>query len=102
MKVKIADCRRVVGLYYNIQRAQMIGASRRKAVARPRMMVMTLAHEFTGTSLPHIAYCLGGRDHTTVLSGIKRIRKLEGQDEAVRDQMAIFRRTLAAYAEGSA
>lgn len=93
MTVTIADCMRLVGERYGIDKATMIGRCRKRKIARPRMMVMTLAREVTGASLPRIGQQLG-RDHTTVLSGIRRMRKVEAKSERIRIDMQNFRLVL--------
>ena len=49
--------------------------SRRRSVltVRPRQEVMYLARHLTSCSLPEIGRAIGGRDHTTVLHGIRTI-----------------------------
>lgn len=59
----------------------MTSKARARRIARPRQMVMALAREFIpGLSLPQIGERLGGRDHTTVLHGVRRIAALEMDD----------------------
>jgi chromosomal replication initiation ATPase DnaA len=51
------------------------GPSRCRGIARPRQIVMYLAREMTPLSYPRIGAHFH-RDHTTVLSGERRIREL--------------------------
>lgn len=48
------------------------GRSKAKAVAWPRQEFMALAYAQAGQSLPAIGRWLDGRDHTTVMQGIRR------------------------------
>lgn len=45
-------------------------------VTHPRFAFYWVAREMTGQSLPAIGRFLGGRDHTTVLNGIRRCEQL--------------------------
>jgi len=59
--------------------SEIRGASRSYHLCRPRWAVMAAMHR-AGWSTPQIGHMLGGRDHTTVLHGIKRARELERTD----------------------
>ena len=45
-------------------------------IARPRQVAMSLTKELTTLSLPSIGDSFGGRDHTTVMHGIRAVSKL--------------------------
>ena len=51
------------------------GPKKQRGIARPRQIVMFLAREMTMLSYPRIGAHFN-RDHTTVLSGERRIREL--------------------------
>ncbi len=46
---------------------------------------MFVARRVTGRSLPFIAHNIGGRDHTTILHGVRAIRSLldAGDDKTI-------------------
>ena len=50
----------------------------------------------TTRSLPEIGRRFGGRDHTTVMHGVKRIEELKGTDSQIADDLEMLRRTLEA------
>ena len=52
----------------------MTSARRAREVARPRQVAMYLSKRLTPRSLPEIGRRFGGRDHTTVIHAIKRIK----------------------------
>ena len=62
--------------YYEIERTELVSDRRHKEVCLARQVVMYLAKELTRHSLPSIGRRLGGKDHTTVLHGIRRITAL--------------------------
>lgn len=67
---------RLCSEYYGISIVDLKSGRRTKDVMRPRQMVMYAARMLTERSLPHIGRCLSDRDHTTILSGIRKIQSL--------------------------
>lgn len=55
--------------------ADLCGNSRRSGVTPYRQIAMFLARRFTDRSLPVIGTEIGGRDHTTILHGIRLIER---------------------------
>jgi chromosomal replication initiator protein len=52
----------------------LLGQNRSAKVAVPRQLAMYLLREFNEISFPQIGELLGGRDHTTIMYGINKIR----------------------------
>jgi chromosomal replication initiator protein len=50
--------------------------SRVRRIARPRQIAMYLARQLTKMSYPQIGRRLGGRDHTTILHGNRKIIRM--------------------------
>ena len=69
-----------VSNYYKISISDLTGQKRTRNIARPRQMAMTLAKELTSLSLPAIGSSFGGRDHTTVMHGVKTIANLRKEN----------------------
>ena len=63
----------VVTEHFNISMDQMISRSRSYDIARPRQIAMYLCKNMTDSSLDVIGSFLGGRDHSTIIHGIKKI-----------------------------
>ena len=63
----------VVTEHFNISMDQMISRSRSSDIARPRQIAMYLCKNMTDSSLDVIGSFLGGRDHSTIIHGIKKI-----------------------------
>jgi chromosomal replication initiator protein len=59
-------------------------------------MAMYLSKNLTSRSYPEIARKLGGRDHTTVLYGVRKIEELMSVDSQIAEDAEILRRTLEA------
>lgn len=94
-RITVADCRRVVGSYYNIHVDHFSSPRRTWNLARPRMLAMALAREFTDASFPAIGLYFGGRDHTTALHAKKRIDELCRTDPVLHEDRVALRQKLA-------
>ena len=79
-QISIENIQKTVADYYKIKVTEMYSKSRTRTVARPRQMAMAIAKELTTLSLPNIGEAFGGRDHTTVLHGYRKIAELRLSD----------------------
>ena len=95
-KVSLAEIQRTVAEHYNIRLADLIGPRRTRNVARPRQVAMYLAKALTQRSLPEIGRDFGGRDHTTILHGVRRIEELRAIDAGIAEDIERLRRALEA------
>lgn len=95
-KITVEEIQRKVSEHYNIRLADMIGPKRVRSYARPRQVAMYLAKKMTSRSLPEIGRRFGGRDHTTVMHGVKRIEELKQLDGQIAEDLEMLRRTLEA------
>jgi len=68
----------------------LIGQNRSAKVALPRQMAMYILREFNEISLPQIGELLGGRDHTTVMHGIKKVSENEKLKKQVENMWQNF------------
>ncbi|WP_107726179.1 chromosomal replication initiator protein DnaA [Neisseria weaveri] len=66
--------------YYRVKISDILGKKRTRSIARPRQVAMSLTKELTNLSLPSIGDAFGGRDHTTIMHGIKAVAKLREED----------------------
>ena len=77
----------VVAEHFNITVDQLMSKSRTKDIAQPRQIVMYLCKNMTSLPLESIGRLIGGRDHSTILHGVNKVK-----DEYERDQE--FRQTV--------
>jgi chromosomal replication initiator protein len=76
----------VVCRYFGIDRDALLSKSREKRVAYPRQLAMYLMRELAQRSLVEIGMSLGGRDHSTVHHGWRKMeRSLVIDPETKRD-----------------
>ena len=95
-KITVEEIQRKVSEYYNIRLSDIIGPKRLRSYARPRQMAMYLCKQLTSRSLPEIGRRFGGRDHTTVMHGVKRIEELKTTDGQIAEDVEMLRRALEA------
>ena len=93
-KISIEEIQRKVAEHYNIRLSDMIGPKRLRAFARPRQVAMYLCKQMTSRSLPEIGRRFGGRDHTTVMHGVRKIEELKSTDSQIADDIELLRRAL--------
>ena len=74
--------------------ADLIGPSRKQPLARARQVAMYLCRELTDLSLPRIGREFGNRDHTTVLHGLDRVKRLMQSDQLVFDRVTALSQSL--------
>lgn len=69
----VRDIKRAVCLCANVSQNDLISGRRTKRVMNPRHVAVCLSRRFSFLSLPAIARSFGGRDHTTLLSSIRKM-----------------------------
>jgi chromosomal replication initiator protein len=79
---------------FHASERELKGPRRHRHVTLPRQVAMFLIRELTDASLPAIGDIFGGRDHTTVISALKRIERLREADPALRHRIDTLRKRL--------
>ena len=74
-KNDVQRIQRAVCDYYKISIEQMKGKNRNNEVNFPRQIAIYLCRELTTESFPKIGSYFGGRNHSTIISADKKIRK---------------------------
>src|SRR5450432_4037764 len=80
----IEAVQREVAAYFDVKLHDLKGPKRHRAIAHPRMIAMFLARKLTNMSYPEIGSRFGGKDHSTVISAVRKIERLCGEDPSVR------------------
>jgi chromosomal replication initiator protein len=93
-KLTIEEIQRKVAEHYNIRLSDLIGPKRLRNIARPRQVAMYLSKQLTLRSLPEIGRRFGGRDHTTIMHGVRKIEELMTTDSQLSDDLQLLRRLL--------
>jgi chromosomal replication initiator protein len=73
-----------VAAYFDVKLHDLKGPKRHRSVAHPRMVAMYLCRKLTSMSFPEIGSRFGGKDHSTVISAVRKIERLCVEDAALR------------------
>lgn len=98
MTASLQDIVWVVSSKFNLAPGVLMGRARRRAVAMPRFIAFQLARE-SGKSYPKIGNHFG-RDHTTAISGIRRLHVLCGKHPEIALWLSECREALPDVATG--
>lgn len=86
--------------HFSLRLRDLRTASRRRELVTARCVAMFLARRLTRGTLDAIGEYFGGRDHTTVLHGCRRIEELLPQDPCLRQAVAHLGQALGLPAAG--
>lgn len=95
-KIKIEDCIDFIVAQSGISKTLLLGSQRTQDFVTARHQAMWLAREYTGKSLPEIGRRFGGRDHTTILHGVRKREALKASGDWVPpsiEEVATFARS---------
>jgi hypothetical protein len=85
-KPRIVEIQRATAARCGVPVSELLSERRGQRVSKARHLAMYLARELTLKSFPEIGYAFGGRDHSTVLHGVRRIEaKLPFDGELAAD-----------------
>lgn len=92
-RITVDEIQKTVAEHFSLKQADLLSERRTRSVARPRQIAMWLCKQHTTRSYPDIGRRFGGRDHTTVLHGVRKIEELIAQDEQIgRDVETLTRK----------
>lgn len=85
----------IVARKFNLTVEKLLSRDRTKDVAHPRQIAMYLLREDAKISFPQIGEVLGGRDHSTVMSAIEKIKEqIRNGDGRVQKDIDFLRHQL--------
>lgn len=94
-RIMVADVRRLVVDHFGVSETELLGPSRRERIAHVRQIGYYLANTHTRATLKDIARRFGRMDHTTVISGVRRITQLRETDQDFDRRMSRVEELLA-------
>ena len=74
-KNKVDQVQQIVANNYNISVEDLKGKKRNASIAIPRQIAMYICRVVVGETLPKIGLAFGGKDHTTVMHSVDKIKK---------------------------
>jgi len=78
--ISIESIQKYVGNYFHLKTGEIKSKNNSKQVSFPRQVAMYLCKNLTDASLPEIGKRFGGKHHSTVIHGIKKIEEKRGQE----------------------
>ncbi|NPA06392.1 MAG: chromosomal replication initiator protein DnaA [Chloroflexi bacterium] len=84
----------LVARTYDVTIEELKGKGRSRRVALPRQIAMYLLRTEVGLSWPQIGQVLGGRDHSTVMHGYRKIEEQLAQDPMLRGEIRALQERL--------
>ena len=84
----------VVTEHFNISLDQMISKNRSNEIARTRKIAMYLCKNMKDIPLDSIGQLLGGRDHSTIIHGIKKIADEYESNENTRNLIETIKKKI--------
>ncbi len=88
------DILSTVSAFYDIRADEILGQCREKRLVIPRQIIMFLMREELKSSFPTIGQELGGRDHTTAMHAVLKIRNDYDNDEKTRREIEQIKQRL--------
>ena len=80
--------------FYNIKLNDLTSAKRHKAIATARHVAMYLAKQLTTKSLPDIGRNFGGKDHSTVIHAVKKVKENIAKDREFATNLEILTKSI--------
>ena len=93
-KIDAEEIKSIVSSYFSISVEDIEGGKRSQDYTIPRQIAMYFIREFTNLSLPQIGTLFGGRDHTTVIYSVDKIKRELKKDENLKAAVEEIRRML--------
>jgi chromosomal replication initiator protein len=93
--VGVSDIQRAVCSHFRLTSADLMSKDRHKSVAFARQVAMYLCRQRLKSSFPELGRAFGNRDHTTVMSAVRRVESLRKRDPEVAAHLEAIERRLA-------
>jgi chromosomal replication initiator protein len=95
----VEDIQRAVCGHFRLTNADLLSKDRHRSVAFARQVAMYLCRQRLKCSFPELGRAFGNRDHTTVMSAVRRMEALRNTDPQVAAHLEAIERRLAATEE---
>jgi chromosomal replication initiator protein len=93
-EASVEDIQRVVCHHFKLRSIDLISKDRHKSIAFARHVAMYLCKQRLKSSFPELGRAFGNRDHTTVISAVRKVDVLRGADPEVRAHIEALERKL--------
>ncbi|MDY3801219.1 MAG: chromosomal replication initiator protein DnaA [Bacilli bacterium] len=86
-KNKIDQVQQIIAQKFNITVEDLKSKKRKASISYPRQIAMYICREFLEESLTKIGNEFGGKDHTTVMHSVDKIKKEIKKDKALNEEI---------------
>jgi chromosomal replication initiator protein len=90
----VEDIQRVVCHHFKLRSSDLLSKDRHKSIAFARHVAMYLCKQRLKCSFPELGRAFGNRDHTTVMSAVRKVSDLRTADPEVRAHLDALERKL--------
>jgi chromosomal replication initiator protein len=90
----VEDIQRVVCHHFKLRSQDLLSKDRHKSIAFARHVAMYLCKQRLKCSFPELGRAFGNRDHTTVMSAVRKVQDLRTSDPEVRAHLEALERKL--------
>ena len=84
----------VVADHYNITIDQILSKNRSNDIAKPRQVAMYLCKNMTNYTVEGIGKILGGRDHSTIIHGINRVKEEMEKNKEIANSIETIKKKI--------
>jgi chromosomal replication initiator protein len=95
-EASVEDIQRVVCHHFKLRSTDLLSKDRHKSIAFARHVAMYLCKQRLKCSFPELGRAFGNRDHTTVISAVRKVEQLRTSDPEVRAHLEALERKLGA------
>jgi chromosomal replication initiator protein len=93
--MSVEDIQRAVCHHFRLSNSDLLSKDRHKSVAFARQVAMYLCRQRLKCSFPELGRAFGNRDHTTVMSAVRRVEALRQRDPQVNAHLEAIEQKLA-------
>jgi chromosomal replication initiator protein len=93
-EASVEDIQRVVCHHFKLRSTDLLSKDRHKSIAFARHVAMYLCKQRLKCSFPELGRAFGNRDHTTVISAVRKVEALRTSDPEVRAHLEALERKL--------
>ena len=86
----------IISEYFQIPATELLGTSRKKEIVFPRQISWLLCKELLNMSFEAIGESFGGKNHSTIMHGIKKIQDLRRKDSLTARHIHALKKDLGA------
>jgi chromosomal replication initiator protein len=84
-EITVEEIQKKICSNYNIKISELKSTKRLKTLVEPRQIAMYLSRKLTNLSLPEIGKEFGGKDHSTVIHAVKKIKEKAEKDKEFKN-----------------